>query len=503
MQILRGGYRHYDRNGDKKIELSFTLDERFSTQQKASIRQALQDWQELAHIVFKERSASADGSIDIKADPATSGGVSHLPSRSHRNMTTVIGTEDAWEAPRKGDYFTLTTLHELGHALGLGHPGDYGKNVHSYEDTVYQQDTRAHSVMSYWSETNQPGHDFKGDQPSTPMKDDIAAIQKLYGANLNTRKTDTTYGFNANADREHMRLKSRNDKPIFSIWDGGGNDTLDFSGFSQRQTINLRAQSYSDVGGLKGNVSIAKGVILENAIGGSGDDHIIGNEVGNRLRGGVGADRLRGGGGADVFAYDKANESTLARPDEILDFTSGTDKIDLSGVLKNASITHFKVVEQFSGRAGEIVLSPDPSRGQGSLSLDLTGNGKADLFIKCVGRVQASDILAGGLSEHDDTVPTPKPKPAPALNPGDTVYGFNANTGDSASSLHALSGAPRFVVRDAGGNDTLDFPVSSRARVSTCAKTQPRAWVACAITSPSLKASLWKTPSAAQAATGS
>src|SRR5476649_1316874 len=53
-QILRGGYRHYDRDGDGKIELSFTLDEKFSAQQKVSIRQALQMWQDVTTIIFKE-----------------------------------------------------------------------------------------------------------------------------------------------------------------------------------------------------------------------------------------------------------------------------------------------------------------------------------------------------------------------------------------------------------------------------------------------------------------
>lgn len=456
-QILRGGYRHYDRNGDGKIELSFTLDAAFSAQQKASIRKALQAWQEVTNIVFKEPSASADGSITIKANPETSGGKSHLPDLYHADMTTIIGTKGASDTPQNGDYFLLTAVHEVGHAIGLGHPGDYGKGVGSYADTPYEQDTRAHSVMSYWRETNQPGHDFRRREPSLLMKDDIAAAQQPYGANLTTRNTDTTYGFNATAGASAFNLKGANDTALFSIWDGGGNDTLDFSGFSQHQKINLRAESYSSVGGLKGNVSIAKGVVLENAIGGPGDDDIQGNEVGNRLRGGGGADQLRGGGGADVFVYDWANDSTLARPDNIVDFVSGTDKIDLSGLFKNYSIKHFKVVERLTGRAGEIVLSHDQNSGNGSLSVDLTGRGKADLFIKSVGGIRASDVVIGTGVTQLSAVRSPTPNPERGINPHDTVYGFNANTGDSASSLHAGSSAPDFAIRDTGGNDTLDF----------------------------------------------
>ncbi|WP_448652262.1 M10 family metallopeptidase C-terminal domain-containing protein [Pseudomonas fluorescens] len=462
-QILRGGYRHYDRNGDGRIELSFTLDTAFTAQQKASIRKALQAWQEVTNIVFKERSAYADGSIAINADPSTSGGESTLPNRYYSAITTTLGTFDASDAPENGDYFLLTAIHELGHAIGLSHPGDYGKTNdkdkarRSYADAHYEQDTRAHSVMSYWSATEQPGHNFQRRQSAVPLKDDIAAAQKLYGKNFKTRNTDTVYGFNATTGNPYFSLKSANDKPIFSVWDGGGIDTLDFSGFYQDQKISLLAESYSSVGGLKGNVSIAKGVVIENAIGGSGDDDINGNAVGNRLRGGGGADRLRGGGGADVFVYDKASDSTLARPDEIVDFTSETDKIDLSGLFKNYSIKHFKVVKQFTGRAGEIVLSHDQNSGKGSLSLDLTGRGKADLFIKSVGEIQASDLVTGVGVMQPKTIRSPVPKPEPGPHPDDTVYGFNANTGDNASSLHAGSGAPDFEIRDTGGIDTLDF----------------------------------------------
>ena len=39
-----------------------------------------------------------------------------------------------------------------------------------------------------------------------------------------------------------------------------------------------------------GNVFIAKGVTIENAIGGSGNDLLIGNSASNELKGGAGND---------------------------------------------------------------------------------------------------------------------------------------------------------------------------------------------------------------------
>ncbi|MGC6372684.1 M10 family metallopeptidase C-terminal domain-containing protein [Pseudomonas sp. K2I15] len=462
-QLVRGGFRHYDRNGDGKIDLSFTMDERFSAQQKVSVRMALQAWSDVTNINFKENASGVDGSISILANPEGNGGVAGLPNKYYGDLTATIGIKNASDAPRPGDNFSITAIHELGHALGLEHPADYGKSVPDYESTAYVQDTKANSVMSYWSETKQAGHNFKWRQPSAPMKDDIAAMQKLYGANLDTRNTDTTYGFNSNTDREHLSLNSPGDVPVFTVWDGGGNDTLDFSGFRQNQLINLNAEAFSDVGGLRGNVAIAKGVGVENGIGGAGDDVMIGNQMGNRIKGGVGADKLTGGGGEDVFVYDEIDESTLKWPDEILDFTSGTDKIDLSGVLKKSNLNNLDAVERFTGRPGEIILSHNPATGQGSLSLDLTGNGIADVFIKSRGVVRRGDLLTGGRSNpavskpETGLEPQPESKPKPKPDNANTVYGFNSNTGNPAMSLVPGSGAPRFTVRDSHGYDTLDF----------------------------------------------
>jgi len=86
--------------------------------------------------------------------------------------------------------------------------------------------------------------------------DDIAAAQRLYGANMTTRTGDTTYGFNSNAGQPWFQPDG-NGYMIFAVWDAGGNDTFDFSGYSQNQVIDLRQAAFSNVGGLVGNVSIA------------------------------------------------------------------------------------------------------------------------------------------------------------------------------------------------------------------------------------------------------
>jgi serralysin len=255
--------------------------------------------------------------------------------------------------------------------------------------------------MSYWSESNTSQNFSKGGveaYASGPLMDDIAAIQKLYGANLETRTGDTTYGFNSNAGRDFLSASSSSDKLVFSVWDAGGKDTLDFSGFTQNQKINLNDASFSDVGGMVGNVSIAKGAIIENAIGGSGNDLLIGNSVANELKGGAGndilygaggADKLWGGSGSDTFVFAASSDSKPGAVDQILDFVSGLDKIDLTGITKGAGL-HF--VNAFTGAAGDAVLTS--SGGNSLLSVDFSGHGVADFLVSTVGQAVTTDIVA-------------------------------------------------------------------------------------------------------------
>lgn len=76
------------------------------------------------------------------------------------------------------------------------------------------------------------------------------------------------------------------------------------------------------------NVGIAHGVYVEDAMGGDGDDTIVGNVVPNRLEGGGGDDTLTGGGAADVFVFgDGWGDDVITdfNPDyDHLEFAAGT-----------------------------------------------------------------------------------------------------------------------------------------------------------------------------------
>ena len=77
---------------------------------------------------------------------------------------------------------------------------------------------------------------------------------------------------------------------------------------------------------------------VENLIGGSNADTLVGDGTANRMTGGAGADALWGKGGPDVFIYSAYADSNLVTGyDTIADFVSGIGKIDLSSFQTDAS----------------------------------------------------------------------------------------------------------------------------------------------------------------------
>jgi Ca2+-binding RTX toxin-like protein len=142
----------------------------------------------------------------------------------------------------------------------------------------------------------------------------------------------------------------------YTVYDSGGTDTLNYSEFSAAQVIDLNPESFSNVGGRVGNVSIARGVVIENALGGSGNDKIVGNGANNALTGGAGADVLFGGSGDDILSADRhfgfdngttvdeiyggpGNDMIFSGYGDIVDGGDGFDTVGLSYVGASTGIT--------------------------------------------------------------------------------------------------------------------------------------------------------------------
>ncbi|WP_248730841.1 M10 family metallopeptidase C-terminal domain-containing protein [Pseudomonas sp. MWU13-2517] len=236
-----------------------------------------------------------------------------------------------------------------------------------------------------------PAADAKPRGETKPAADAKPRVQTL--------SDDTVYGFNSNTGKPEMTLTSASDKPDFTVWDDRGVDTFDFSGFEQDQSIDLRGGSRSSVGGMKENIRIAENTVIENAIGGRGNDRIVGNSADNVMTGGAGADTLVGGGGWNTFKFNAFTDSTRTQADLLLDFNTGQDKIDLSQMAIDGKVA-FNFVNAYTGQAGDTLIKFNPQSGRYLLAIDLDGDSKTDFLIKSTRMISPEDVI--GLNIKDD-----------------------------------------------------------------------------------------------------
>lgn len=287
---------------------------------KAAAFVAFEQYENIINIDFVEvgTAAEADFIINEIAQAPVLLGRMRPPEEPNEGVGEFNRLASSWSEGglQQGGFGFITLIHEFGHGMGLKHPHDNGgggpimrgvegDTVGGYTTGDFGLNAGVFTTMSYndgWrggpvGTSDSDNYGYQG----TLMALDVAILQQKYGANTSFRTGDDVYLVpGANVDGTMYA----------AIWDAGGVDTI-AAGQAQNVIIDLRAATLqyetggggfvSYAAGVYGGYTIANGVLIENAVGGSGTDTITGNAAANRLEGGAGADTLTGGAGDDVL----------------------------------------------------------------------------------------------------------------------------------------------------------------------------------------------------------
>jgi serralysin len=417
---------------------------------KLFAKAALEAWEMVADIEF---SIVSSASVDITfSDSDQSGAYStSLLSGGYLSSSTVNIPTWWIEKPyvdvegNLDDYAFQTYIHELGHALGLGHQGQYNGGAIYGVSNNFTNDSWMYSVMSYFNQDDNTDVDGSFAYVMSAMMADVVAMQDLYGAAGAGSATwgNTTWGNGSDLGNymddifEGSSNADVGDNTItYTIYDAGGTDIVRLNNYSSNIDFDMRDEGSSSIGEMENIIHIARETIIENLQTGSGNDTVTGNDTGNWIRTGGGNDTVEGKGGQDTISGGNGKD-TLAGGGGKDTLSGGGGEDTLSGGNGNDTLSGDGGKDTLSGGGGEDTLS-----GGGGKDT-LSGGGGKDTLTGGAG----SDTLTGG-------------------NGNDTLSGGNGNDTITFSAGNDTawggSDADTFIFGKNDGNDTIeDFTLGS------------------------------------------
>lgn len=211
-----------------------------STEQRDAVRRAFSYYGKLIDVTFKEVTANGTADINLGTNNqrGVSAGYSYYPKQGPiAGKTTLMLANDQGTnrgaGLQAGGYGYLTILHELGHALGLKHPGNYNAGGGGTDGPYLPggEDNRQNTIMSYFGNSATAGVN-----PTSAMLYDVAALQYLYGVNQ-AGSTATAGNFTFTAGQNYLQ----------TLWSGTGRDAINLTGLTNSSRIDLNAGAFSSI----------------------------------------------------------------------------------------------------------------------------------------------------------------------------------------------------------------------------------------------------------------
>jgi len=207
--------------------------------QKDAVRAAFARYAKLINVTFTEVGGDGAGDINFGTNTqASSAGYASMPNASSAKdkaflylANNQVTNGDA--SLQEGGYGWMTVMHEIGHTLGLKHPGNYnaGGGGAPGPYLAATEDDHQHTIMSY-----KDNNASRGVNATTPMLYDVAALQYLYGANKNA-STATDGAFTFTGGRNYLQ----------TLWSTTGTDTIDLSQLTNASNVDLNGGAFSNI----------------------------------------------------------------------------------------------------------------------------------------------------------------------------------------------------------------------------------------------------------------